>query len=148
MNKKFQLLEHTADIKLRIFGKTKESLFRHALFGMFCAIEPIPPVPEEWFVQDNICELFSIRHHFEIESIDEESLLVDFLSHAWYLSDVYNEAYFDAQLSALTRTSVSATIYGMKIQRFERSEIKAVTYHDLVIKKVDDQWQADIVFDI
>lgn len=148
MNKKFQILEHTADIKLRIFGKNKEALFRHALFSMFSVIEPVPSVPEEWFVRDNLCGLFSIQHHFKIQSSDQESLLIDFLSHAWYLSDVNNEAYFDAKLTMLTEKSLSAIIYGIKIERFEGSEIKAVTYHDLVIKKIDDQWQADIVFDI
>ena len=33
--KKFEILEHKADLKIRAFGKTKEELFENAMAGMF-----------------------------------------------------------------------------------------------------------------
>jgi SHS2 domain-containing protein len=33
--KKFEILEHTADLKIRVFGRTKEELFSAAMRGMF-----------------------------------------------------------------------------------------------------------------
>jgi SHS2 domain-containing protein len=32
---KFEILEHKADLKIRVFGKTKEELFENAVVGMF-----------------------------------------------------------------------------------------------------------------
>ena len=43
---------------------------------------------------------------------------------------------------------IRATLCGIKVEGFEVVEIKAVTYHELKIKKENDTWQADIVFDI
>jgi len=32
--KKYEILEHRADLKIRVFGKTKKELFKNALLGM------------------------------------------------------------------------------------------------------------------
>ena len=90
----FEILPHTADIKIRAYGKTKKELFCNALIGMFQAVRPIVP---ECSVKNNrvVCPSLPERHEVEITASDEESLLVDFLSEALYLSDVYNQAYLD-----------------------------------------------------
>ena len=143
----FELLPHTADIKIRAYGKTQQELFKHALIGMFQAIRPI--VPECTIEYDRVvCAALPEKHEINIEALDRESLLVDFLSEALYLSDVYNEAYFDVVVHECTDTYISAILCGIKVEGFEVVEIKAVTYHELEIKKQNDMWQADIVFDI
>lgn len=76
-----------------------------------------------------------------------ESMLVDFLSEVLYLSDVKNEAYFEVDFKKLTSSKLEATLKGQKVKNFEK-EIKAVTWHDLEIKKISDGWQAIVVFDI
>ena len=147
MVKDFEALSHTADIKIRAYGETKKELFRHALIGMFQVIGPQVPgcrVSNERV----ICEELPQKHDIAVESPDQVALLVDFLSEALYLSDVQDEAYLDVDIHQLTDKKISATLRGVKITGFEAVEIKAVTYHELVIKKVNDTWQADIVFDI
>lgn len=147
MQKDFELLAHTADLKIRVYGQTIEQLFRHALIGMFQAIGP----KAQGCTKHNdrlICPQLPEQHDVAVEAGDRDALLIDFLSHALSLSDIYNEAYLDAVIHELTDTNLRATIYGVKIQGFEVVEIKAVTYHDLQIKKVDHCWQVDIVFDI
>ncbi len=79
---------------------------------------------------------------------DIESLLVDFLSEALYLSDVHNEAYLNLAIDVLSDTRIIAHVEGVAITGFEESEIKAVTYDDLKIVQKDGIWQTDIVFDI
>lgn len=143
----FELLPHTADIKIRAYGTTKKELFRNALIGMFQAIHPI--VPDCTVVNDRvICAALPECHPIELHASDEESLLVDFLSEALYLSDVHDQAYLDATIDELTDTYIKATVCGVNVTGFEVVEIKAVTYHELVIHKDDDTWHADIVFDI
>ncbi|MGC2310994.1 MAG: archease [Candidatus Babeliaceae bacterium] len=137
MEKKFEILPHTADLKMRVFGKSLSELFCNALYGMFMSIEPHlaqNAAPSEYEVM--------------ITSGSLECLLVDFLAECLYLSDVHNEVYLNATIHALSNTSLQATIYGQHITGFAVVEIKAVTYHDLNIKKVDDEWQATLVFDI
>ena len=38
--KKFEILEHKADLQIRVFGRTKEELFQNALFGMQESMKP------------------------------------------------------------------------------------------------------------
>ncbi len=147
MDKDFEVLPHTADIKIRTYGKTKKELFRNALIGMFQIIGPQVPgcrIENERVVCDELPE----QHEIAVKSPDEVALMVDFLSEALYLSDVHDEAYLDANIHELTETNIKATIYGAKVTGFEVVEIKAVTYHELEIKKVNDMWQVDIIFDI
>ena len=147
MAKDFEQLPHTADIKLRVYGATLADLFRNALVGMFQAVRPVAPGCR---VENDrvVCAMLSVKHPIRVESYDVESLLVDFLSEALYLSDVHDEAYLDAEIHSVSKNNVEATIHGVSVNRFEVVEIKAVTYHDLAVKQTDGGWQVDIVFDI
>jgi SHS2 domain-containing protein len=145
--KDFELLPHTADLKIRAYGTTLHELFTNALKGMFNSIHPI----SSGCTYQNgrlVCPSLPIKHTLTVTASDLESLLVNFLSEALYLSDRYNEVYLDALFETLDDYSLEGIIYGVPIQGFEVVEIKAVTYHDLTIEKVNGMWQADIVFDI
>src|SRR5579871_5548096 len=118
MHKDFEMLPHTADIKIRAYGTNKKELFRNALIGMFQSIHPIITGCR---MENNrvICDALPKHHIIELKACDEESLLVDFLSEALYLSDVHNEAYLDATIDELTDTAIKATIHGIKVTGFE-----------------------------
>jgi len=152
----FELIPHTADIQIRVYGSTQAELFKHALIGMFQVIGPIVSngtknnrsdtdnYPSAFLAIPNLLD----RHHLvTLQAYDKEQLLVDFLSQALAVSDMYNEAYFDAEFTTITATELKATIYGVAITGFA-VEIKAVTYHNLAISKSNGIWQTDIVFDI
>ncbi len=145
--KDFEQLPHTADIKIRVYGKTMQELLRHALIGMFQVVRPIIAGCE---VKDErvICNDLPVAHEIEVDAPDKDALLVDFLSEALYLSDVHNQAYLDVTIHELTDTRIKATLHGAEVTGFEVVELKAVTYHDLKIEQIDGVWQADIVFDI
>lgn len=147
MVKDFELLPHTADIKIRAYGKTLKELFKNALIGMFQSIKPVSPGCS-YQHERLICPDLPISHAVHIESIELATLLVDFLSEALYLSDVNNEAYLDVVIHELTDKTVAATLKGVKVSGFEVVEIKAVTYHDLVVKEANGEWRAEVVFDI
>lgn len=147
MLENFELLPHTADIKIRVYGSTLADLFRNALIGMF---QSIGPHANGCMVIKGrlVCSHLPRAHLIIIESNTIESLLVDFLSHALYLSDVHNEAYLDVVICSIDETHVEATVFGVSVTGFEGVEIKAVTYHDLAVKQVGGGYQVDIVFDI
>lgn len=131
----FKILGHTADLRIRVYGKTIKELFRNALKGMFKSIAP------DWLGGKEA------RRTVTIQSADLNTLLVDFLSEALTLSDINDEAYSDAKFVKLTGTALKAELRGMKIKRLE-TEIKAVTHHELDIKKIGGHWETAIVFDI
>lgn len=145
--KDFEAVPHTADLKLRIFGTSLQDLFKNAVVGMFQSIGPHAQGCEQ--KNDRlVCATLPQKREAEVASTAQDLLLVDFLSEALYFSDVYNEAYLDAEIHTLTDTVVKATLHGVTVQRFDVVEIKAVTYHDLFIKKEDDYYVAEVVFDI
>jgi SHS2 domain-containing protein len=147
MQRDFEQLPHTADIKIRAYGATLQELFKHALIAMFQCIKP--HAVDCKTVNDRlVCPRLPIVRELKISSPDIQALLVDFLSEALTLSDIYNEAYLDADIRAMNDTQLHATLHGTRITGFDVVEIKAVTYHELSIKQVDGLWQAEIVFDI
>lgn len=148
MKKLFELLPHTADIKLRVYGDSIEDLFKNTLVGMF---QSIKPYAQNCSYENNllVCPRLDRAHSITITSTAYDLLLVDFLSQAWYLSDVHNEAYLDVIIKGLVPYSIDAVVLGVGIDGFEVVEIKAVTYHELVVEQLDDgSWYADIIFDI
>ncbi len=145
--KDFEYIPHTADIKIKVYGQTKEELFVHALQGMFQSVGPI--IPECKKEEDRvICDDLPIKREIIIESPDIDALLVDFLSEAIYLCDVYNEVYLDAEITQLADKKIVATLFGIAIEGFDVVELKAVTYHELSVKQIYGVWQTYIVFDI
>jgi SHS2 domain-containing protein len=134
--KKFQILEHRADLKLRIFGKNKKELFGNALIGMENALRA------------EIKESKPKKRKIKVKSLDLETLLVDFLSEILYLNQTKREIFEKINFKKFSDTEIEAEIFGQKIKNFGL-DIKAVTYHDLNIhQKKDGTWQATILFDI
>ncbi len=147
MIKDYETVPHTADLKIYAYGVTFEELFRNALKGMFASCKPQGPAIA-YKDDEPLVTHFNIEHEVVTHSSDRESLLIDFLSDCLYLSDVNNEAYFDARFSLLDETELKGVIFGVPINGFEFSEIKAVTYHDLELEQIDGIWRATLVFDI
>ena len=147
MIKEYELVPHTADLKMHAYGVTFEELFTNALKGMFASIKPKSP---HITYTDEVPKVthYTAEHTVVVRAPDRELLLIDFLSECLYLSDVHDEAYFDARFEDLAETELKAIIYGVSIEGFEVVEIKAVTYHDLVLEQIEGIWRATIVFDI
>lgn len=135
--KRYEILEHTADLKIRAFGKTKKELFQNALLGMEESLKFELRRPEE-----------KTKRKIKIKSLDLSAILVDFLSEVLYLSQVNKEVYFEVNLKKFSDTKIEGELIGQKVERFGE-DIKAVTYHSLdVHQEKDGTWQATVLFDI
>jgi protein archease len=146
MTKDFELVAHTADLQLRVYGDSLPMLFKHALIGMFQAMEP-HAAGCSMINERVVCKELPIVREISVSAKSLESLLVDFLSQALSLSDIFNEAYLDCIVHEIDDHHIRAELKGISIERVEL-EIKAVTYNNLAVKKINNHWQADIVFDI
>jgi len=134
---KYEILEHTADLKIRVFGKTKEELFKNALLAM--AEELKPEIDFSMPTQ---------KETIKIKSPDLGALLVDFLSEVLYLSQTKKEIYNDVKFSRFSDTELVGELRGAVAVSFGE-DIKAVTYHNLEVKEVEKgKWEAVVLFDI
>jgi SHS2 domain-containing protein len=121
--KPYELVEHTADVGVKAYGKTLSEAFEHAALGMFDIITDesrIEPVGQ---------------YNIELEAPDLEQLLVDWLSKLLFLNGAENLVFGKFQVT-LSGSRLTASVYGEKYDTKKHRmgvEIKAVTYHMLEV---------------
>jgi len=135
----YNTFEHTADIGIEAYGRTLEEAFGNAAKGMFSII-----------TNGSRVEAVEKRHiELPVDS-DEEQLLVDFLSELLYINDVEEMVFGDFDVKIDDKLLV-ADAYGEKYDRSKHgygTEIKAVTYHMLQIKRNKKGFYIRVLFDI
>ena len=137
--KKFEILERTAEIKVRCFGQTLEELFASAVKGLAAVVTGSEKFE---FEQGLVC-----KKSVTVSDDDLERLFVEFLNEVNYYMEIDKVVYFEVDIKKLTDSQVEAELTGYQIPI--RLEIKAVTYNDLVIKQLKDgSWLAEYVVDI
>lgn len=134
----YEILEHPSELRIKVYGKTLEELFSNAVLAMADVLKKDRKRGVE-------------TETIKIQSIDLNSLLVDFLSEILARSQINKRVYqvykFISFKFSDTEAILEAQLFGYPITQFDE-DIKAVTYEDLDIKKLDDHWQTMIVFDI
>jgi len=135
--KHYELVSHTADVRLKLEASTLEELFEVALLGMAELIKP-----------EACSKTCDIKNEINLSSIDPTALLVDFLSDVLTLTQTDKVIYCKIEFEKLTETEIKATIFGMTVDSFDE-DVKAVTYHEAEVKKNEKgNYTTVIVFDI
>lgn len=134
--KQFEMLEHTGDIKIRVFGKDQKELFMNAAQAMMSFL---------YGEKKYQCDSPEIQP-IELLTSDQESLLVDWLSELLYLSDTKKKTSVKFNIKEITTTHIKAEVHLCSAE--QQDDIKAVTYNQLEIKQRNDHWEAVVVFDI
>lgn len=133
----YEILEHRADLKIKVRAKNPKELFRNAMVAMFESAGYEPRSGS----QDS-------RVKIKIKSVDSPSLLVDFLSECLYLSETRKEVYQSVEFEEFTEQTLEGHLIGKKLKRVD-VQIKGVTYHSLKIEqRKGNIWTAVILFDI
>ena len=174
--KKFEFLSHTADVKIRVYGKNLKEIINNSLLAL------------KSFWKPKLTKT-KIEKEIKIEANNEINLLIDFLSEV--LSETYlRKAIFvkfeiNADLADLTQTiadkdkfilrintdqkrintddnirvnqrenqhlsafySLSGKIIGYKFTSLSK-DIKAITYHQANLKKINNYYQFEFIIDI
>lgn len=138
MVKRFEIIDHTADIGIAAYGTDLEAAFANAAYGLFSLMVELEGVG------DDLC------HEVEVTAGDREDLLVAWLNELIYLFEVENVLFRRFEIGELTETRLSASCYGEKIdpRRHKiKTAVKAATCHML---KVDegDGFRVQVLFDI
>lgn len=130
-------LGHTAEIGLRIRADAPEQLFACAAHAMFALLRVHADTTRP-----------AIHHSVTIDSIDGESLMVDWLSELLYLHETTGALFSDCTILRWTAAHLEAQVTGYPPDAPPAMHIKAVTYHQLLIQANADGWTAQIYFDI
>ena len=137
--REYDFIEHTGDIGIRVYGQTYRDLFQNAFKAFFeILIDPkqIKPSQERIIV---------------VENEGWERLLVSWLSEFLYLFEADHWLFRTCEIKSVDENRVHAIGWGEKFdpERHEiKTEIKAVTYHQLSIQNKNGLWETSIIFDI
>jgi SHS2 domain-containing protein len=91
------------------------------------------------------------QREVSVRGSDLEVLLVAWLQELIFLFEVEDELYVAADLHEVTDTTARGTVLaraiGPEIMQIGAA-VKAVTYHGLSLRQVDDGWEATLLFDV
>jgi SHS2 domain-containing protein len=137
--KRYEPIDHTADMGIRVWGRTKKELFKNAAEAMFDLIVDKKTVIEKKTIK------------FNLKASDIRELFVSWLRELLYQYSAKGMIFKKIAISDLSDTRINAFAGGEKIdtkRHIFRNDFKAVTYHDLDIKKIKIGWQAQVIFDV
>jgi len=137
--KQYELIDHTADVAIKAYGKTLSEAFENAAKGMFDIIT------------DNSEIENTGQYDIELEADNLEQLLVDWLSELLFLNSANNLVFgfFKVEMDE-KKNKLSAKVFGEKFSISKHkagAEIKAVTYHMLEVKN-KKPYHIQVLFDI
>jgi SHS2 domain-containing protein len=142
MERKFEYLEHTADVKFKAYGNSLEEAFASAAEAMFNAMLDISAVSSK-------CE---IAINLEAESL--EDLLYDWLSELLYQFDANYIIFGKFEVSKIAEIDgkflIEARVFGEQIDLAKHKfhlQVKAVTFHDMQIKRSNNHWIIQVLLD-
>jgi SHS2 domain-containing protein len=132
----FEEIEHTADRALRIYGSNLAELLLNAALGLnsLMVTKHIPCAEQQ-------------EKFVELEAMDTEGLLVDWLSELAYWAEIEMLIFHEFKIESISPTHLGARIYGSRVTQLEK-HIKAVTYHNLDIVQTKKGLTATVVFDV
>ena len=134
----FEFIDHTADAGIKVEAPTLENLFETAGLAFTELVTSVDSVN---------CR---VERRFNLEEDDIETLLVSWLQELLYLLDTEDLVFgrFQVKLDGFSLEGVAwgehfdPNVHPMK------TEIKAVTYHQLEVSRSDKGWQGQVIFAI
>lgn len=137
--RRYVLIDHTSDIAVKVRGKTREELFTNSAYAMF----------------DILADLEGLRATttlpVNVEGADYEDLLVRWLDELLYIFYTKGLILSAFSIKKLTGQQLQAIVNGRYVNENRnrlKAEIKAVTYHDVTIKKEKNGYTVKLVFDV
>jgi len=137
--KRYELLDHTADIGLVAHGKDLKELFENAAYGMFDIIADIKKIKPK--------KLREIK----VKAPNLEELFLSWLRELLFQFDAKGFLFGKFKIEDINDGSLTAKCAGEKLdlkKQEMRREVKAVTYCDFELKKVKLGWRARVIFDV
>ena len=137
--RRFRFLDHTGDLGIEIYGQSLVELFENAGQALFHVITD----PSK--VQEKVEKEIALSYH------DLETLMVDWLGELLYLHDVEGLLLRRFEVRSIEDGCFEARAWGEFFQERQhviRTEVKAVTFHQLEVKQQRGSWRARVILDL
>lgn len=137
--KRFDFIEHTADVGIIAYGVELNEAFANAAYAMFTLIADLEEVQEQ------------VSREIEVQAEDQESLVVIWLNELLYLLDTEGIVFKRFEITWLDENSLKAKAYGEPLDAGRhniRGGVKAATYYMLRVAKDNDGYSVQVIFDI
>jgi SHS2 domain-containing protein len=130
----YTLIDHTADIGMRVNGATLEALFRDAALGL-CDILGAGTTRAALSVP--------VRS----QGVDRDDLLVRWLQDILFLVEVKGFRVAAVEVAGVAESEADGILRGEYSAAPLQAEVKAVTYHGLAVERIDNGFAATIILD-
>jgi len=141
--KKFEFLEHTADVYVAAYGKDLAEAFENAALAMFEVMTDVDKVKAK------------VEDYAEIEAEDEYALLYTWLEDLLIKFEIKEMLYSKFNVLNIEKTAngfrLKAKIFGEKFnpnKHVQKVVVKAVTYHRMEIIKEREKVTLRFILDI
>ena len=136
--KDYELIEHTADVGIRLKAKDLKDLFKNAALALFEIIA-------DKKIESKKKEQIKIKQKAD----NLEELFINWLNELLSLSATKELIFSDFQIDKLDKNNLQATAVGEAIENYRvNTEIKAATYHQLQLKQSESGCLAEVIFDV
>lgn len=136
--KDYELIEHTADIGIRVKAEDIKGLFISAAKAMFDIISQRIAEPE-----------IKTSMALKLQGQDLAALFITWLNELLSLSSAKELIFSEFKIKNIDNNRLEATIYGESAGNYRMNcEIKAATYHQLKIEEARNGWVAEVIFDV
>lgn len=139
MKKIYKLIDHTADFGIQIFGSDSQALFVNAALALFDVITEMNVLTGRDF-----CDI-------TVSGEDWSDLMINWLREMLYLWNGEERLVKSVRILSLSENKIFAKIYFDAYdpdRHTIKTEIKAVTYHQIQVKRSPSGWEARVIFDI
>jgi len=136
--KRFEVIEHTADVGIAAYGSDLKEAFANAAYALFSLMVDLKQVGD------------TLYREVEITAENQEDLLVAWLNELIYLFEVESILFKRFSVDELTETRLKSRCYGQAIDLLRHKiklGVKAATYHMLKVEK-DNGSRVQVLFDI
>ncbi len=137
--KRYKVFDHTADLGLEIYGKDERELFSNAAFAIFDLTVDLHNV--------NASEVRSVS----VRGSDREDLFVNYLREILYIFNGEGILLKEFSISEISSRHLVGEVRGEAFnpkRHIIKTEIKAVTYHQVEVEKNKGGWKARVIFDV
>jgi SHS2 domain-containing protein len=139
MKRRFEILDHTADIGLIVYGENLRVLFENAGEAFFHIITDLRKVRRR------------VEKRIDIKGESLDRLMVDWLSELLYLHDVESLLFKGFKVDSVGEGGLKAIVKGEPFQEgihVIKTEVKAVTYHRIEVRQNNGHWRAQVILDL
>ena len=139
----FTVIDHTADVGIKFYGRSFSEMLINAARGMFSLIV------------DRRTVRAKEEKHFKVIGKDCEEVAINWLRelHFFHQNKLFLFREFNIKNASENKGKffISAIAKGENInlnKHLIKNEIKLVTYHKFYVKKINDVWEGQVIFDI